>query len=145
MKLNILDRYDKLGSVLSSLCAVHCLCMPVLVGMLPMLGLTFLANPTLERIVAVSMILFATACLWAGCRYHRRWALFSLLGAGAALVLYIQFAGPPEDAENREWKEAGFMACGGSLIAVSHLLNRRLRAGCDCRHCAGRPKNQMTT
>ena len=131
----LLNRCDALGSFLSSLCAVHCLCMPVLIGLLPVLGLTFLANHTLERVVCLTMLVFAAGCLWSGCRYHRRWGLFGLLGAGAALVLYVQFAGPVEEKEEANWKEAGVMAIGGSIIATSHFLNRRLRAQCDCAQC----------
>lgn len=131
----LLNRCDALGSVLSSLCAVHCFCMPVLIGLLPVLGLSFLTNHTFERTLSATMILFAAACVWSGCRVHRRWGLFCLLGAGAALVLYIQFAGSPEEKEKTDWKEAGVMAMGGALIATSHLLNRKLRAQCHCAQC----------
>lgn len=141
---SLLNRADALGSVLSSLCAVHCMCMPVLIGLLPLLGLSFLAGHTFEHVASITMILFAAACIWSGCLVHRRWGLLCLLSVGAALVLYIQFAGPPENEEKKEWKEAAVMAVGGSLIAVSHLLNRRLRARCHCADCnqaRGRKEN----
>jgi hypothetical protein len=132
----LLNRADKIGSVLSSLCAVHCLCLPMLIGLLPMLGLTFLAGHTFERTACVTMILLAAACIWAGCRVHRQWGLFILLIAGAALVLHTQFAGTPEEKEARtDWNEAAVMVVGGSLIAASHLLNLRLRARCHCAQC----------
>jgi len=139
---SVLNRADALGSALSSLCAVHCICMPVLIGLLPVLGLTFLASHTFERAAAVTMILFAAACVWSGCRVHRRWGLLILLSAGAALVLYIQFAKGPEEKEHADWIEAAVMAVGGSLIAASHVLNRRLRASCHCTQCeASRQKS----
>ena len=131
----LLDHADALGSMLSSLCAVHCICLPALLGLLPVLGLSFLANHTFERVVCVTAVLFASACVWSGCRVHRRWGLFCLLGAGAALVLYIQFAGPPEEKEQADWQEATVMAVGGSLIVASHILNRKLRAQCHCAQC----------
>lgn len=133
---SLLNRADKIGSVLSSLCAVHCMCMPVLIGLLPVLGLSFLAGHTFEQAACVTMTLLAAACLWAGCRVHRRWGLFALLGAGAALVAYIQFAGAPEENETQtNWREAAVMAVGGALIAASHLLNLKLRARCGCGQC----------
>jgi hypothetical protein len=144
MKLNsaasddkrLLNRADKLGSILSSLCAVHCLCLPVVIGVLPVLGLTFLAGHTFERSACVTMILLAVACIWAGCRVHRRWGLFILLIAGAVLVLHTQFSGTPEENEMRtDWNEAAVMVVGGALIAAAHLLNLRLRARCGCRQC----------
>jgi hypothetical protein len=145
---SLLNCADKIGSALSSLCAVHCLCMPVLIGLLPVLGLSFLAGHTFERAACVTMTLLAAGCLWAGCRIHRRWGLFILLFAGAALVLHTQFAGPPEENETRtDWSEAAVMFAGGALIAVSHVLNRRLRARCHCTQCDAarnkiKPSNQ---
>src|SRR5882672_922928 len=96
---SLLNRADRLGSMLSSLCAVHCLCMPVLFTLLPVTGLSFLASHTFEHVACITMILLAAACVWAGCRVHRRWSLLFLLGAGATLVIYIQFAVPPEEKE----------------------------------------------
>ena len=132
----LLNRSDKIGSVLSSLCAVHCLCMPVLIGMLPVLGLSFLAGHTFERAMCITMTLLAAACLWAGCRVHRQWGLFILLIAGAALVLRTQFAGSPEETGAlTDWNEAAVMVVGGLLIAASHLLNLKLRTRCGCAQC----------
>lgn len=134
---SLLNRADKLGSVLSSLCAVHCMCMPVLIGLLPIVGLSFLATSKFEHIACVTMILLAAACLWSGCRIHRRWGLLVLLAAGAAVVIYTQFGGNPEPKETRtDWHEAIAMAIGGSLIAVSHLINLKLRGRCRCQECS---------
>lgn len=90
------------------------------------------------------MILLAAACLWSGCRIHRRWGLLVLLGAGAAVVIYIQFGGNPEVKETRtDWHEAVAMAIGGSLIAVSHWLNLGLRKRCGCQKCRDHCKIKM--
>ena len=133
---SLLNRADKIGSVLSSLCAVHCMCMPVLIGLLPMIGLSFLGSHRFEHIACVTMVLLAAACVWSGCRIHRRWGLLVLLCVGAAVVLYTQFRGPPDENEARtDWHEAVAMFVGGALIATSHLINLRLRARCHCAQC----------
>jgi len=140
---SLLNRADKIGSILSSLCAVHCLCMPVLIGVLPVLGLSFLGSHRFEQAASVSMIVLATACVWSGCRVHRRWGLLALFGAGAVVVVYIQFGGAPEEVETQpNWREAAVMTIGGSLIAASHVLNLKLRRRCGCRQCnqSGKPK-----
>ena len=142
---SLLNRADKFGSILSSLCAVHCMCMPVLIGLLPVLGLSFLASHTFERAACVTMILFAAACVWTGCRAHRRWGLFVLLAAGAALVIYIQFGGPPEEKESANWTEAAAMMIGGALIAISHLLNLKLRARCHCSQCEAEKQSSASS
>jgi hypothetical protein len=127
----MLNRLDTAGGVLSSLCAVHCLCMPLVLGLLPALGLGFLASQRLELVVALVMLLLAAACLWLGCRMHRRWWLFAVFGLGAQAILYVQLTA--KDccaAEAFSWPNAITMMAGGSIIAASHFLNRRFRCGC---------------
>lgn len=137
MKANTLNRLDSLGSLLSTLCAIHCLCLPLLAGLLPALGLTILAIRDAERGACGAMLLLAAACVWNGCRVHRRWSLLALLGAGAALVTCAQWTAPPGccAAERENWTEAVVMFVGGSLIAASHWLNLRWRR-CICHTCA---------
>jgi hypothetical protein len=106
--------------------------MPLLIGLVPVLGLHFLADRTFERAPSAVTILFAAACVWSGCRVHRRWGLLILLVAGAVLALEIQFGGLPGEKANTDRKEAAVMALGGTLIAASHLLNGKLRACCHC-------------
>ncbi len=133
---SLLNRADRIGSVLSSACAIHCMCMPALIGLLPVIGLSFLGSHKFEQLACVSMVLLAAACVWSGCRVHRRWGLLVLLCAGAAVVLYTQFGGPLEETESRtDWHEAIAMFVGGALIATSHLINLKLRARCHCAHC----------
>jgi hypothetical protein len=134
-----LDRLDRVGAVLSSLCAIHCLCLPLLLAALPALGVTLLASRAFERSVAAALILFATGCVWSGCRVHRRWGLFALLAPGAGLIAWVQLTAPDccaADAFN--WPNALLMTLGGGLVAGSHWWNRRLRAHCGCGACAHR-------
>jgi peptidoglycan/LPS O-acetylase OafA/YrhL len=110
--------------------------MPVLIGLLPVVGLSFLGSHRFEHTACVTMVLLAAACLWSGCRVHRQWGLLVLLCVGAAVVLYTQFGGPPQEKETRtDWHEAIAMVIGGSIIAVSHLMNLKLRARCHCAQC----------
>ncbi len=133
---SFLNDADKIGSVLSSLCAVHCMCMPVLIGLLPVIGFSFVGSHRFEHISCITMILLAAGCVWCGCRVHRQWGLLALLAAGAALVLYTQFGGTPDENETRaDWHEAIAMFIGGGMIAASHLLNLKLRACCHCSQC----------
>lgn len=138
-----LARFDLLGSVLSTLCAIHCLAMPLLAGMLPVLGLGFMGGRGFERGACVAMMSLAALCLLQGCRQHGRWWLLGLLGMGAALTLGTQFLFAPTSCaktcctERVNWSEALVMFTGGGLIAASHLLNLRFRRACGC--CAEAP------
>lgn len=141
-----LGRLDLVGSLLSTLCAIHCLAMPFVAGLLPMVGLTFLGDRAFERAACVAMTALATFCLVTGCRQHRRWWLLSLLGAGASLTLGTQFlfaAGTSTActktccAEGVNWTQALVMFTGGGLIAASHVLNLIFGRACGC--CSNLP------
>ena len=128
--------------MLSSLCAVHCMCMPALIGLLPVIGLSFLGSHKFEHVACITMILLAAACVWSGCRTHRKWGLLVLLCAGVTVVVRVQFGGAPEENETRaDWHEAIAMFIGGALIAASHLLNLKLRARCHCAQCEAEKKS----
>ena len=122
------------------------MCIPVLIGLLPVIGLSFLGSHKFEHIACVSMILLAASCVWWGCRVHRQWGLLALLAAGAALVLYIQFGGAPDENEARtDWHEAIAMFIGGSMIATSHLINLKLRARCHCSQCEAEKQSSASS
>ncbi len=134
LNLRWLHRLDRAGSVLSTLCAVHCLCMPVVVALLPVLASGFLASRAFERTMCVSMVALASLCVWRGCRVHGRWPLLGLLAAGAATTLTVQWFAPPVCCakERADWTEAGLMCAGGLAIAAAHLLNLRYTRRCAC-------------
>ena len=83
------DRYwDRMGFVASSLCAVHCLCLPWLLVAMPFLAGTILADREAERWFVGGSILLATACIIGGCRAHGKWWLVGVLGAGAVALIW---------------------------------------------------------
>ncbi len=131
-------RLDVAGSVLSSLCAIHCLAMPFVAGLLPVLGLGFVGGRGFERGACVAMLSLAALCLLQGCRQHGRWWLLGLMVVGATLTLGTQFLFAPTSCaktcctERVNWSEALVMFTGGGLIAASHLLNLRFRRACAC-------------
>jgi hypothetical protein len=146
IKVHWLDWLDRLGAFLSGACAAHCICMPVLLAILPSWGVAILAGPWVERGAVVVMVVLAAACLWAGCRRHGRWALFALFGTGVAIVagLIITREGRGGDVEISHGTEAFAMAVGGLLIATSHVLNLRLRRGCRWAECRDDRKPRTT-
>jgi hypothetical protein len=138
-----LHRLDLTGSALSTLCAIHCMAMPLVAVSLPLWGLSVLGSRGWERFTSTAMVTLAAFCLWQGCRRHKRWWLLALLGAGAAVVLGTQFFLADGDcaraccATRGNWSEAAFMFIGGLSIAAAHGLNLHYRRKCDCRLCPG--------
>ena len=57
-------KLDRLGIWVSGLCALHCLALPVVVPLLPLIGSSFFAQLWFERtILTISLIIGAVALL----------------------------------------------------------------------------------
>jgi hypothetical protein len=116
---------DRFGATASFLCAVHCALLPLVIAALPAIGLGFLANHRLERgFIAFASVLALTTFVL-GFRRHRRFRAFWFLAPGILLLA----AGIIVDFESNSTLHAVLVACGGTLVAVSHLTNLRLAHG----------------
>ena len=113
----IRDRLDRMGMVLSCLCAVHCVATLVVVAALGVGG-SFLLNPAIHRVgLAVAMIVAGVAIGLGALRHGTRApcvvALRGLSGLGGGLAV-------PHGVE-----EAVLTIIGVSLVALGHVLNVR--------------------
>jgi len=126
-------RLDRLGAGASLVCAAHCAAMPLLVGLLPVVGLGFLAEEQTEwALVGLSIGIGSLSLIPSFARKHRQWRPLLLFAFGASLIIFVKML-----AEGRSRLEAPVMAIGALLIACGHLVNRRLCRSCaDC-HPAG--------
>ena len=124
---------DKLGIWASSMCALHCLALPVLIPLLPYIGASFFAQGWFERtILSISMIVGFWALLSGFYRYHRQlYPLFSLTLGG--LIYWNK--GMFGDAY-----EPFTIAVGAALIVGAHIANLKL-----CRSCRSCESNCATS
>jgi len=113
----IRGRLDRVGMLLSSLCAVHCVLGIVIVAGLG-LGGGLLLDPDIHRYGLLLATLIAGVAIGIGAVQHRRAAPFvvammglSFMGGGLAVEHGI--------------KEAVLTIIGVSLVAAGHLLNLR--------------------
>ena len=123
---------DRFGATASFLCAVHCALLPFVIAILPALGLGFLADHAIERGFVVFACTLATTMLALGYRRHGSTKALSVLFPGIALLL----AGVLIDFERAATLHAVLVACGGTLVALAHIVNLRLshRHDENCRH-----------
>jgi hypothetical protein len=117
---------DRLGATGSLLCAIHCALVPLLIALLPSLGLAIWFGEGFER----GFVLFATllglfTLLW-GYRRHRVVRALGLLVPGLG-VLWIAVLYPP--VHNAVVAHAVTMTFGGTLVGLGHLANLRLNHG----------------
>lgn len=120
---------DKAGAAASLTCAVHCAIMPLVVTLLPLFGLTFLADERLEwGLLALSASL-GISSLCFGFREHGSRRALVILAIGLFLLALGRIS------EQRAWGgwAVPVVVAGGGTVAASHFLNRRL---CHtCRRC----------
>lgn len=116
------DRIGMLGSVV---CALHCALVPVLISLLPALGLGLFASADLDQGFAVFAGVLGVATLSVGFRRHRAFHAWALLLPGLALI----WAGSFTELHDHSLAHVSMMVVGGLLVAGAHLLNLRLTHG----------------
>lgn len=119
-------RLDQVGAGLSLACALHCLFLPFLVSVLPLIGLGFLVDHTVEVIFVAFSILLATTSICLGFRYHGRLRAAAVLifsvGCLATAFIIIEHG-----------QHMPLLVAGALGIAASHLINHKLCKSCvDC-------------
>ncbi|WP_286264298.1 MerC domain-containing protein [Thalassotalea atypica] len=118
---------DRIGIAATSLCALHCILLPILLPALPLLGLSFLADHTWEHVFLIMTALLGTVALFSGFkRYHRRLYPFYILYLGVA-VYWIKH-------DFAEEVQPFFIIVGAALMVTAHFINLKL---CNsCKQCA---------
>ena len=104
------------------LCAIHCALLPLIFGILPALGLGFLAGHAFEQVFVSFAIVLASISLLFGLRRHGNYAAFLFLVPGILLLVVGILAATDHATPGH----ATVVSIGGTLIALSHLINLRL-------------------
>ena len=122
-----LQRADRVGFAASMLCALHCAAVPLVVALLPTLGLGAGGWVDIDQGVVVFATLLAAVTLTLGWRRHRAYHAWWLLLPALAMLWFATF-GPFHDHGDptQLWIHMGTMVTGGLLLATAHLVNMRL-------------------
>lgn len=122
---------DTLGAITSWLCAVHCLVLPLMIGVLPLVGAGFLLNESVERgFIGFSVFVASASLLPAYIREHRKAQTILLAASGLGLIVLTHFT-----LEDKPILRFVFLSLGAILVSSAHLINQRL-----CRDCAASSK-----
>lgn len=122
---------DRVGATASLLCAVHCVLLPFVLALLPLIGLEFLAGHLFERIFVACAAALACASLIMGYRRHRNPRALYLMVPGIALLVF----GIAIDLDVHVVIHTVSVVIGGVLLASAHITNlvlthRHHRATC---------------
>jgi hypothetical protein len=128
-----LGRLDSLGVLLSGICIVHCLALPLLLVALPFLGGSFLGGHGFHEWLLLAVLPVSIVALGAGYRSHGDARVLWLGGAGLFLLAFATY-GHPWFGLPEIW-ERGISIVGGVIHAGGHILNfrrsRALHAQCE--------------
>lgn len=113
----IRNRLDRMGMVLSGLCAVHCVLGLVIVAGLG-LGGGILLHPAIHRVGLLLATIIAGVAIGLGAIRHRRPAPFVIAMTG------LSFMGGALAVDHGA-EEAILTVIGVTLVALGHVLNLR--------------------
>ena len=114
---------DRIGITATSLCALHCILLPVLLPALPLLGLSFLADHAWEHTFLLITAILGSVALFSGFKkYHRRLYPFYLLFLGVG-IYWIKH-------DFSEAIQPYFILVGATLIVAAHIINLKLCNSC---------------
>ena len=120
--------FDILGIAASSICIVHCLAMPFIIGLLPLIGWQFLAGKLAHQILAAFVFTFALFAIVPGyLKHHKKPVLVAML-AGLSLVAMATFICGTILPESLELP---MITVGNIILVITHWHNHHLAS---CRH-----------
>ncbi len=114
---------DSLGIAASVICMVHCISMPLLIGVLPVIGMSFLEGHMAHRILAFFVVAFALAAVLPAYIKHRRLPVLIAMIVGVGLVLTATFGAGKAFPESYELP---LITVGNLIVVFTHWRNRNL-------------------
>ncbi len=113
-------KLDHIGFTASLLCAIHCAVMPLVITILPIIGLEFLSSPWIEGgMIVLSIVIGLCSLVPSYMKYHRNIIAILLLFIGFVMVLGTRLGALDQ-------LESIVVPIGGTLIALAHYVNWRL-------------------
>jgi uncharacterized membrane protein (UPF0136 family) len=117
---------EKVGVLLSIVCAIHCLSLPIFLFFAPYLASSFAFSPNLEWILVLSSFLLAAIILVLDFRKHRQPLPLYFLVLGIMIKLVDMFL----DNQSYSWL---FGICLGLVISLAYWVNYTHKKSCSCK------------
>ena len=122
---------DVIGVVASFACAIHCAAMPFIVGFLPAMGLSFLADDSFHKVMVGVCSLLAASAFIPGLRRHGRLLPIVVASVGLGMISIAAFALEGECCPSCE------------LTASTPVTEVQLGAEACCEHCVAEPNKPI--
>ena len=122
---------DTTAVLLSGICLLHCLALPVLLTVLPIFNTQLLDEETFHLIMLVVILPVSVIALAIGCRQHKDRTTLILGTIGLGILTATAIFG-------HDWfgltGERLVTSLGGLVLAAAHIQNYRCCRDHDCQH-----------
>lgn len=121
---------DKFSIGLSTLCAIHCLVLPLLLITIPSLGALQLQNEAFHTWMLIAVIPTSIYALTMGCKKHQRYHLFFWGISGLILMVSAVMLGHEVIGDSGEKL---LTLLGASMVVIAHWGNyKRCKNSTTC-------------
>lgn len=125
----LISALDYAGVAASSICLVHCLAMPFVIALLPVVAASLMESDWFHVVLAFTILVFCLMAFIPGyMRHHDRRLIFIGI-SGVGLVFFATFVARFLWGEN---VEIAIVTAGNIVLVAGHLLNRRLLHSACC-------------
>ncbi len=121
-------RLGNLSVIASAVCLIHCIALPLLLPILPLIGLSFLSSERAEIWIMIGVLIAAGASLLIGFfKYHQKLFPVYLFAVSAVLMIY---------SRSLEHNTGHFVLAAAAIcMTIAHIANIRLCKTCPtCDH-----------
>lgn len=137
-----ISRLDMLGFSASTICAIHCALIPVILLFLPLIGLEFIHNPVIEfALIGLSLVIGIYTLRSGYLKHHGRLYPTVLFILGLAIIVWGHFfagheihEGHIDEITTMSIIGAIVIPVGAIMIAIAHYMNRKMCLSCPVDH-----------
>ena len=122
---------DAIAVVLSGVCMLHCLALPLLLTISPILNVTLLSETVFHVLLLVFILPTSVIALTIGCRSHKDKITLVLGALGLSILTITAFFGHQLVGLTGERILTSF---GGLILASAHIQNYRCCRRDNCNH-----------
>lgn len=131
MNTKLIGLVDKFAVSSSTLCVIHCIAVPFLVGVFPAIGATALGDEAFHILMLWAVIPASFIGLTLGCRKHRHFSVLGVGLIGVGILTFAAFYGHDIFGENGE---RGVTVVGAVIVALAHIRNFKICRSHSCSH-----------
>lgn len=127
------SKLDIIGSALSIGCIIHCLLLPIILPVFPMLFLSGSHNTYFHAIMLIFVLGSSIFAFISGYKKHHE-SIVIEAGLLGNLVLVVGLLA--EVGNNPNWLTTTLTVLGGFILIGTHYINHKYICACD-HHCKG--------